>query len=130
MTNQKDESTDIVVAPSTSSIDKRLQSFSSLLSAIQNIDDKTRQLWQEIYENAICDRQNAYAMFMKLALIADDKSTEHAVHGRAMSSYIERMQKANEQLIRLAELVSKVSNSEEPINADDVFDRIKKGRGR
>jgi hypothetical protein len=107
------------------SIKDRIKDFNGLLSQIESINDKKRQLWKEIYENAITDRQNAYIMFTKLVLIVQDKSTEHAVHGRTISSYIERMSKANDQLIRLAELVAKAESASEKIDPDDMFDKIR-----
>lgn len=107
------------------SIKDRIKDFNGLLSQIESINDKKRQLWKEIYENAITDRQNAYIMFTKLVLIVQDKSTEHAVHGRTISSYIERMSKANDQLIRLAELVAKAESVSEKIDPDDMFNKIR-----
>ena len=107
------------------SIQEKVKDFSVLLNQIETANDKKKQLWKEIYENAICDRQNAYIMFVKLVMIVQDKSTEHAVHGRSLSSYIERMSKANEQLIKLAELVAKAEAASEAIDPDDVFDKIR-----
>ena len=107
------------------SIKDRINDFNGLLNQIESINDKKRQLWKEIYENAITDRQNAYIMFTKLILIVQDKSAEHAIHGRTISSYIERMSKANDQLIRLAELVAKAELVSESISPDDMFDKIR-----
>lgn len=105
-------------------LQEKVKDFSSLLKQIETVDDKKKQLWKEIYENAICDRQNAYLMFVKLVMIVQDKSTEHAVHGRALSAYIERMSKANDQLIKLAELVAKAETASESIDPEDVFEKI------
>jgi len=58
-------------------------------------------------------------------MIVQDKSTEHAVHGRTISSYIERMSKANEQLIKLAELVARAEAAADTINPEDLFDKIR-----
>jgi hypothetical protein len=106
-------------------IQEKVKDFSTLLNQIESLTDKKKQLWKEIYENAVCDRQNAYVMFVKLVMIVQDKSTEHAVHGRALSSYIERMSKANDQLIKLAELVAKAESASEAIDPDDVFNKIR-----
>ena len=106
-------------------IQEKVKDFSTLLNQIESLTDKKKQLWKEIYENAVCDRQNAYVMFVKLVMIVQDKSTEHAVHGRALSSYIERMSKANDQLIKLAELVAKAETASEAIDPDDVFNKIR-----
>jgi len=110
---------------SDKSIKERIKDFNGLLNQIESLNDKKKQLWKEIYENAITDRQNAYIMFTKLVMIVQDKSTEHAVHGRTISSYIERMSKANEQLIKLAELVSRAESASETIDPNDMFEKIR-----
>ena len=114
------------VVNSDRSINDKIKDFSNLLNQIETLNDKKKQLWKEIYENAISDRQNSYAMFMKLVKISQDKSTEHAIHGRTISSYIERMSKANDQLIRLAELIAKAENKNEEINPEEMFEKIRR----
>jgi len=110
------------------SIGQKIRDFSSLLDQITTIDDKKRQLWKEIYENAVSDRQNAYALFSTVVTIADIKSAEHAVHGKSIATYIERMSRANDQLIRLAELIAKADeNKQQGVTKDSLFDMISKG---
>jgi hypothetical protein len=106
-------------------INEKLKNFSALLNDIESLNDKKKQLWREIYENAITDRQHSYVMFKKLVKITQDQSTEHAVHGRTITTYIERMSKANDQLIKLAELIARAQSKEQEINPDEIFDRIK-----
>lgn len=105
-------------------LEEKVRDFSSLLDQIEGLSDKKKKLWKEIYENAVYDRQNAYTLFVKLVKIVEDKSTEHAVHGRSLSSYIEKMSKANDQLIRLAELVSKAEKATDEIDPDEMFKKI------
>jgi hypothetical protein len=106
-------------------IESKIKNFSDLLTQIDGVSDKKKKLWKEIYENAVTDRQNAHILFTTLVEIVGDKSTEHAVHGKTIATYIERMSKANDQLIRLAELVSK---SEQPdtneIDPEEMFKKI------
>jgi hypothetical protein len=111
---------------SNKTVEERIKDFSGLLHQIESLNDKKRQLWTEIYENAISDRQNSYAMFARLVKIAQDKSSEHAVHGKTIATYIERMSKANDQLIKLAELIDKADKKNEEIDSDDLFDKINK----
>jgi hypothetical protein len=113
------------VGISDRTVEQRIRDFSSLLNEIESLNDKKKRLWTEIYENAISDRQNSYAMFIRLSKIVQDKSSEHAVHGKTMSGYIERMSKANDQLIKLAELIAKAESESEEINPEDIFDKIK-----
>jgi MinD-like ATPase involved in chromosome partitioning or flagellar assembly len=108
-------------------VEERIKDFSGLLNQIESLNDKKRKLWLEIYENAISDRQNSYAMFARLVKIVSDKSSEHAVHGKTIATYIERMSKANDQLIKLAELIAKAERADEEIDPEDMFERIKKG---
>lgn len=105
-------------------LESKVKDFSSLLDQIEGLSDKKKKLWKEIYENAICDRQNAYILFAKLVNIVEDKSTEHAVHGRSLASYIEKMSKANDQLIRLAELVAKAEKTNDEIDPEEMFKKI------
>jgi hypothetical protein len=65
-------------------------------------------------------------MFARLVKIAQDKSSEHAVHGKTIATYIERMSKANDQLIKLAELIDKADKKNEEIDSEDLFDKINK----
>jgi hypothetical protein len=105
-------------------LESKVRDFSSLLDQIEGLSDKKKKLWKEIYENAVCDRQNAYTLFAKLVNIAEDKSTEHAVHGKTMATYIEKMSKANDQLIRLAELVAKAEKTNDEIDSEEMFKKI------
>ncbi len=119
---------DNLIELSNRDVEKKISDFSGLLEQIETLNDKKKQLWREIYENAISDRQNSYIMFAKLVKLAQDKSSEHAVHGKTMATYIERMSRANDQLIKLAELIDKADRSSESIDPDDMFDRIKAGK--
>lgn len=103
----------------------KVEDFSSLLEQIESLSDKKKRLWKEIYENAIIDRQHAYAMFIELSTIVKGKSTEHAVHGKTLATFIERMSRANDQLIKLAELIAKADKSSEEINPEEMFSRIR-----
>ena len=116
-----------IVGPTERGVEERVKDFGELLKSIESLDDKKRQLWKEIYENAIVDRQNSYAMFTTLVRIAGSKTAEHAVHAKSMATYIAGMSKANDQLIKLAELIAKAQGPEESIDPDSIFDKIKGG---
>lgn len=114
-----------IVEISERSIEERSRDFGELLNSIESLDDKKRRLWKEIYENAIVDRQNSYVMFTKLVRIVQDKSTEHAVHGKTIATFLERMARANDQLIKLAELIAKAQKGDDTIDPDDMFAKIR-----
>ena len=118
------DSTEGLIEVDSRKVEEKIKDFGGLLEQIETLTDKKKQLWREVYENAISDRQNAYVMFARLVNIAKDKSTEHAVHGRTIATYIERMSRANDQLIKLAELIAKADSTNESIDPEEMFNRI------
>jgi len=106
-------------------LEERVRDFSDLLKDIDQLDDKKRKLWTEIYENAVVDRQNSYAMFTKLVRICGEKTAEHAIHAKSMATYIAGMSKSNDQLIKLAEMIAKAQRADDEINPEELFDKIK-----
>lgn len=126
MSDEVDAETGII-GSSERAVEERVRDFSELLKDIKSLDEKKQRLWKEIYENAIVDRQNSYAMFTKLVRISQDKSAEHAVHGKSIATYISGMSKANDQLIKLAELIAKAQAADDDIDPDDMFDKIQGG---
>lgn len=100
--------------------------FSDLLQSISSMDERKRKLWLLIYANAMADRQRAIEQYADLSQIAAGKSTEQSVHARSISSFIERMSKANDQLLKLADLVEvaqRASDSDDG-DEDDLYDKI------
>lgn len=117
--------TDDIVEFTERSAESRLKNFDALLKDIESMDDQKRHLWREIYENAIADRQNAFIMFKKTVAMADT-STNMAVHGRTIEKFLEKMGRANEHLIKLAELIAKTDKKEDDLSPDDLYNQIKK----
>lgn len=107
------------------SLSEKSKDFSELLDTIQNVDSKLKSLWKNIYDNAVTDRQNSFVMFATLVAIVGASSSEFAVHGRTITSYLERMQKATDQMLRLSEAIANATPKEEGPSANDLFDRIR-----
>ena len=103
---------------------KKIADFESLLKKIDHADAKKRILWKEIYDNALTDRQNAHILFVEAYTTMTNTSTEHVTLGSTLSKYLERMSKSNEQLLKLADLISKSEAEHNSINADDLFSKI------
>lgn len=112
-------------------IKNQLSNFSNLLDTISSVEDKTKALWKQIYENAVQDRKNAYIMWIDLYGFVHANPNEHAIHGQNLSRYMERMSKANDQILKLTELVSRAS--EEQVDAmtteESIYDNIQKLNG-
>lgn len=105
-----------------------LQTFTELLDSITTVDVKLKLLWKQIYENALIDRRNAYIIWTDLYLQVHGNAEQHVIHGDHLSKYMERMEKANTQLLKLAELVYKAKDkqeAEELPSSNQLFDRLK-----
>ena len=105
-------------------IKDKVKSFESLLDSIENIEGKKKQLWKEIYENAFIDRMNAYMLFTDAFRGMSGSTADHVQIGNQLSKYIERMNKANDQLLKLADLIAKEEERASTISPDDIFKQI------
>lgn len=108
----------------TDDAEKKIEDFNALLNTI-NLNDKKKELWRQIYANALDDRAHAYMMWQDLAVMSLGDGSKHAIHGQNMAKYMERMSKANDQLIKLAELIANSEEAgEKPMTPDDVYSKI------
>jgi len=105
-------------------IEKKIEEFDKVLKKIEHADNKKKLLWKEIYENASMDRQNAHILFVEAYTTMSQGTTEHATLGSTLTKYLERMSKSNDQILKLAELMSKSESEYSSINADDLFQKI------
>jgi len=101
----------------------KIEKFSDILEGLAKTEDKKKLLWKEAYENAIEDRENAKILFEDLMLNSMGNTANHVMFGSMMSKYLERMSKSNDQILKLAELISKeVTN--DSVTSDDIFNQI------
>tara|TARA_A200000159_G_C7336651_1_gene345330 strand:- start:763 stop:1128 length:366 start_codon:yes stop_codon:yes gene_type:complete len=107
------------------SIEKKTKKFEEMLSELVSAEDKKKLLWKEIYENANLDRQNAYVLFVEAYTQMRTGIAEHAAIGAILSKYLERMNKSNEQLLKLAEIIARAEVENSKIDPDDLFSQIK-----
>lgn len=104
-----------------------LKSFNELLDTLASSEDKQKSLWRQIYENAITDRMNGYVIWVDLYREVQGKPSEHAIHGPNLSKYMERMSKANDQLIKLAELVANAKKKDtNEFTQDSLYEELEK----
>lgn len=106
-----------------------LENFAALLDSLVNIDEKLKMLWKQIYENALTDRRNAYIIWTDLYIVVQGNAENHVIHGDHLAKYMERMEKANTQLLKLAELVHKAKDkqdAEDLPTGNDLFDRLER----
>ena len=103
--------------------EKKIEQFSDILDSLDNLEDKKKMLWKEIYENSIEDRSNAKILFEDLMLQSTNNPGNHAMFGSIMSKYLERMSKSNDQILKLVELISKEEDKNQ-MTPDAIFDQI------
>ena len=106
---------------------KKVDEFSDLLDNISSIEDKKKLLWKEIYENALNDRESANSLYTDLYLKMQGSQSDHMQVGAIMAKYLERMCKSNEQILKLAELISREEAKAAKIDPDDMFAEISGG---
>jgi hypothetical protein len=56
--------------------------------------------------------------------ICQTKSPEHAIHGRTIASYIERMSKANDQLLKLADLIASAQQKSDVTDIESIYEQM------
>ena len=103
---------------------QKIDTFFELLNDLSNTTDRKKLLWTEIYENALYDRANAEILFNEAYTAMQATSSEHVTLGPILTKYLERMNRSNEQLLKLAELISKAEESSSRIDPDDIFSKI------
>jgi len=103
---------------------KKIKDFADLLDSIESVKDKRKALWKEIYENAITDRENAYVLFHEAYSAMTNTAAEHISVGPILNKYLERMNRSNEQLLKLADLISKAEEQASKIDPEDIFSKI------
>jgi hypothetical protein len=104
--------------------ENKIKNFADILDNISSLEDKKKMLWKEIYENSLEDREKAKMMFNDAYISMQGGINEHMNIGAVMSKYLERMCRSNDQILKLAELISKEEEKSEAISEDDIFNRI------
>ena len=102
--------------------ERKVAQFDELLGSIEGLDSKKRILWTEIYRNAVTDRESASILYTDTIMQLKGNAANHTILGPIVVKYIERMSRANDQLIKLAELITDDENK--PVDANSIFDQI------
>lgn len=106
-------------------LNEKLDDFGDLLDSIKNLSEKRKFLWKEIFYGAMTDRSTASLMFQTALQTMDvNSSVEHINMSPVLTRYLEKMSKANDQLIKLAELIRPLQEENQIISSDDIFDKI------
>lgn len=102
--------------------DKKIKQFSDILNTLTSTEEKKKLLWKEIYENAVNDRENAGILFTDTLMQVKGNAANHNILGPVIVKYIERMSRANDQILKLAELIANEETKE--MSMDAIYDKI------
>jgi hypothetical protein len=102
----------------------KIKDFSDLLDSLSKTEDKKKLLWREAYQNAVEDRESASILVNDLLVTIPGSMAHHQSVGSLMTKYLERMSKSNDQILKLAELISKEQDHEMSVTPDDIFNSI------
>ena len=110
--------------PDETAKSKGLQDFAELLDSIDDLADKKKHLWKQIYHNAVSDREAAGVLFLDLFVSTSSNAAQHTLNGPILAKYLERMCRSNDQLIKLAELVERADQGSAKIDIEDMYSKI------
>lgn len=106
-------------------INAKITGFKKMLDEIKTLEDKRKTLWLDIYTNALQDRDYGLQMYTHLSGFVASDAQQHALHGPNIAKYLERMSKANDQLLKLAELVAAAIEKDaedKAVTREDLYD--------
>ena len=103
---------------------EKIDRFEKILSDIEGLDDRKMFLWLEIYNNAKNDRVCASALFSQAFSQLGGTAAEHVTMGPTLVKYLERMTKANDQLLSLVSLITREIEKQNSVDTDDIFTQI------
>jgi len=106
--------------------EEKIKNFTDMLDDLATTEDKKKALWREIYENAVSDRERASILFTEAYKTMGTGTTNHVTLGTTMTKYLERMCKSNDQILQLADILSKADEQSSKIDPDDLFSKILK----
>lgn len=104
--------------------EEKIKNFKEILDNIENLDPKNRSLWREIYENAAYDRECASILLTNAMIAMEQTSHSHVALGATLSKYLERMNKSNDQILKLAEMVLSAKEKEGNLDENDLYDKM------
>lgn len=108
---------------------KKLDNFDFLLKEMQKLSEKEKNLWKEIYDNAISDRNSADVLYTNLYMDiqrkpVDERFASYTLASKLFNDILTRMERSNAQLITLASMIREVREKEEPDLGDNLLEEL------
>ena len=102
----------------------RAYDFEEVVNSAKGLDEKKRLLWKQIYKNAVDDRASAGILFTNAFSSMGQAATDHIAMGTTLVKYLEKMSKANQQLLELSSIISRDDEQNSQVDPDDIFRQI------
>lgn len=109
---------------SSNDIESKMKTLQVLLNDMEELDPKLKLLWAEIYQNAVTDRRFASIMYEDLLQKILVMVENHGLYGDKIAKYMERMSKANDQLLLLAKYISEHVAESGEIDMKEIYNKI------
>jgi len=103
---------------------KSFYDFEYAIDNIKGLDIKKKILWKQIYRNAVEDRSYSLTLFTEAFQTMSKGSTDHIALSSTLTKYLEKMSKANQQLIELSTLISKDDEENVELDREKLFNEI------
>ena len=91
------------------------------------VDFSVKSLWINIFINATTEREFAMSLYLSALKNMPGNASDHVTVGQVMVKYLERANKANEQLLSLATKIQeslKKSNKEAEIDKEMLLNQL------
>lgn len=97
--------------------------FKDVIEKISYAPDELKILWTEIYKQASSDRRSAQALLDDLftKTVGQSDSTKHITNSKALSLYLEKCNKATDQLQKLSDSIEKAMEEDEMIDGEQLY---------
>jgi hypothetical protein len=112
--------------PVDADIEEKVKNFNELVQDVADLDPKLRLLWSEIYQNAVADRRYSRLLYEDLLPKLLSATENHGLYGDKIKMYLERMSKANDQLLLLVKYIAEHVVSDSVVNTKDLYSQFNK----
>jgi hypothetical protein len=104
--------------------DDAVPDFIVELEKMRSLDPKRKILWSQIYKNAIDERASAAMLFGEAYAAMTSSAADHVSLGSTLVRYLERMSKANQQLLDLSSLMTQEEAENTRIDPEKIWAQI------
>ena len=87
---------------------------------------ETGELYEQIYKNALEDRDKAITLYDDLAIAVTGSPESHALQGVIIAKYLERMSASNTQLLKMLEIRQNADIASQKHKKQELTDEEKK----